>query len=266
MVSLALLAARARINHSAAWTPASLFVGGFDGGWYDPSDLTTLFQDVLGTMPITATGQSVALIKDKSGNGHDFSEATSLSRPTYQVDGSSNAYLSFSGTNFMDAATGALSATTFGLVIGYNASAAGQRLVDTRGTGAGGTVKGWYVKSSNPSGNDGFVVDSGAAFISSNHTATASTNHVGYFDHVTSTAVRYAIDNGSLTSSSAGGGTVTDCTSTTITRIGAATNSSSTQPLTGRIYGIIQVKKTPSSTEITNMRHYMGGKTGVVTV
>lgn len=33
--------------------------------WYDPSDLTTMFQDTAGTTPVTADGQSVALHLDK---------------------------------------------------------------------------------------------------------------------------------------------------------------------------------------------------------
>jgi hypothetical protein len=36
------------------------------GAWYDPSDLTTLFQDSAGTTPVTAVEQPVGLILDKS--------------------------------------------------------------------------------------------------------------------------------------------------------------------------------------------------------
>lgn len=37
-----------------------------NGVWYDPSDLSTLFQDAAGTIPVTAAGQPVGLILDKS--------------------------------------------------------------------------------------------------------------------------------------------------------------------------------------------------------
>jgi len=43
-----------------------LFKDGSQGVWYDPSDLTTLFQDSAGTTPVTALEQSVGLILDKS--------------------------------------------------------------------------------------------------------------------------------------------------------------------------------------------------------
>lgn len=51
---------------TAGWTPAELFKSGEVGAWYDPSDLATLFQDAEGTAPVTAAGQPVGLILDKS--------------------------------------------------------------------------------------------------------------------------------------------------------------------------------------------------------
>lgn len=64
------LSARGRIygyfyDH-ASWSPLSLFASSEVGAWYDPSDLTTMFQDRAGTAPVTADGQTVGLILDKS--------------------------------------------------------------------------------------------------------------------------------------------------------------------------------------------------------
>lgn len=42
-----------------------LWRAGEQGVWYDPSDLTTLFQDVGGSTPVTAVGQPVGLMLDK---------------------------------------------------------------------------------------------------------------------------------------------------------------------------------------------------------
>lgn len=47
-------------------TPAALFRDGSEGLWVDPSDLSTMFQDSAGTTPVTAPGQSVGLMLDKS--------------------------------------------------------------------------------------------------------------------------------------------------------------------------------------------------------
>jgi hypothetical protein len=68
------------------FTPASLFAGGIAGAWYDPSDLSTLFQDSAGTTPVTTAGQPVGLMLDKSGNANHATQATAAARPTYQTD------------------------------------------------------------------------------------------------------------------------------------------------------------------------------------
>lgn len=44
----------------------ALFANSEVGAWYDPSDLSTMFQDREGTTPVTADGQPVGLILDKS--------------------------------------------------------------------------------------------------------------------------------------------------------------------------------------------------------
>jgi hypothetical protein len=47
------------------WDVRQLFGLGEQGAWYDPSDLSTLFQDAAGTIPVTASGQPVGLMLDK---------------------------------------------------------------------------------------------------------------------------------------------------------------------------------------------------------
>lgn len=66
---------------------AILFENNEIGVWYDPSDITTLFQDVLGTTPVTADGQVVKLIKDKSGNGYHAGYAGANSNLVYHTSG-----------------------------------------------------------------------------------------------------------------------------------------------------------------------------------
>lgn len=69
--------------------PAVLFALAEPGVWYDPSDLTTLFQDTAGTQPVTTAGQSVALMLDKSGRGNHATQSILASRPTYALHPSS---------------------------------------------------------------------------------------------------------------------------------------------------------------------------------
>lgn len=60
-IAIAIIRAR-----SALFSPLSCFTAGEQGVWYDPSDLSTLFQDAAGTTPVTAAGQPVGLMLDKS--------------------------------------------------------------------------------------------------------------------------------------------------------------------------------------------------------
>lgn len=83
----------------AQFSPAALFAAGEAGGWYDPSDISTLFQDDAGTVPVTAPGQTVGRILDKSGRGNHLTQATLSKRPLYQVDSGGYSYLQFDGTD-----------------------------------------------------------------------------------------------------------------------------------------------------------------------
>jgi len=99
-------ATSARLNWMR-WTPLQLFLAGVLGVWFDPSDLSTLFQDAAGTIPVTSDGDPVGLMLDKSGNGYHASQSVSGSRLVYRTDGTVhrlefngvNSFLSFSISN-----------------------------------------------------------------------------------------------------------------------------------------------------------------------
>lgn len=76
---------------------AGLFAAGEQGAWYDPSDMSTLFQDSAGTVPVTAVEQPVGRILDKSGRGNHATQATSTKRPTLKQDANGKYYLLFDG-------------------------------------------------------------------------------------------------------------------------------------------------------------------------
>lgn len=84
---------------SGSFSPATLFASGEQGVWYDPSDFSTMFQDSAGTTPVTAVGDPVGKILDKSGRGNHASQSTSASRPVLQQDSGGRYYLSFDGTD-----------------------------------------------------------------------------------------------------------------------------------------------------------------------
>lgn len=63
------------------FSPSVLFAAGEQGAWYDPSDYSTLFQDVAGTTPVTAVEQFVRLMRDKSGRGNHATAPSDPARP-----------------------------------------------------------------------------------------------------------------------------------------------------------------------------------------
>ena len=65
-LGIGLLASTSLATRNRSFSPALLFAANEPGGWYDPSDLSTMFQDRAGTTPVTATGQTVGLVLDKS--------------------------------------------------------------------------------------------------------------------------------------------------------------------------------------------------------
>lgn len=67
------------------------------GVWYDPSDMTSMYQDAAGTLPVTAVEQPVGKILDKSGRGNHATQATAAKRPTLKQDANGRYYLLFDG-------------------------------------------------------------------------------------------------------------------------------------------------------------------------
>lgn len=77
-----------------------LFANGEQGFWYDPSDMGTMFRDAAGTVPVTAVGQPVGLIRDKSGRNNHAFQTTSASRPILRKNAVTGAnYLEFDGSD-----------------------------------------------------------------------------------------------------------------------------------------------------------------------
>lgn len=78
----------------------SLFANNEQGFFYDPNDLTTMFQDAAGNEPVTGVGQPVGLILDKSGRNNHARQTTSASRPILRQNAVTDAYyLEFDGSD-----------------------------------------------------------------------------------------------------------------------------------------------------------------------
>jgi hypothetical protein len=104
--------------------------GGFDPAtlspiaWYDPSDITTLYQDSGATTPVTADGDPFGYIGDKSGNGNHMVQATAGKRPVYKTTGGLKSLLYTSGNSSAITAASAFTGA-YEAVIGLNVSDTG---------------------------------------------------------------------------------------------------------------------------------------------
>jgi len=82
---------------STPFTPASLS----PNAWYDPSDLTTLYQTGTRASPgaaVAADGDPVGLMLDKSGNNADLAQITAARRAIYKTAGGLR-WLEFDGVD-----------------------------------------------------------------------------------------------------------------------------------------------------------------------
>lgn len=79
------------------FTPLRVFEGRGGGAWYDPSDLSTMWQDSAGTTPVVADDDPVGLMLDKSGNGNHLTSSLTA-RPLWKTSGGIS-WLRFQGTN-----------------------------------------------------------------------------------------------------------------------------------------------------------------------
>lgn len=79
------------------FTPSLLFANGEKGGWWDMSDLSTMWADTAGTVPASVDG-SVRRIDDKSGNGNHLIVPNAAHAPILRTD-AGLFFLEFDGTD-----------------------------------------------------------------------------------------------------------------------------------------------------------------------
>lgn len=79
---------------------SQLFANNEQGFAFDFNDLSTMFQDAAGTIPVTGVGQPVGRVLDKSGRGNHAIQSTSAKRPILQKNATTSAYyLAFDGVD-----------------------------------------------------------------------------------------------------------------------------------------------------------------------
>ena len=239
---------------SGGFSPASLFAGGTEGAWYDPSDISTLFQDSAGTTPVTASGQPVGKMLDKSGNGNHATQATSSKRPTY-TEGGGLSWLAFDGVD--DAME--IQNAAFSFTGDQSVWVAAKH--DT-GTGSyiylmGGDDKGYLFVTKGSTRKMSFVpINSAARTISTSVIGTSPIVFGGAWDR--SSGDMSLRENGVEYTASK---TPADVTVPVVTLLGGGNPNGASWD--GNIYGAVIVNNLTTASKTGEVEAYLAGKAGV---
>ena len=236
------------------FTPASLFAGGTEGAWYDPSDLSTLFQDSAGTTPVTASGQPVGKMLDKSGNGNHATQAIAAARPIY-TEGSGLAWLAFDGVD--DAME--IQNAAFSFTGDQSVWVAAKH--DT-GTGGyiylmGGNDKGYLFVTEKSTNRMRFIpITNGTGAVSTSVIGTSPIVFGGAWDR--SSGDMSLRENGVEYTASK---TPADVTVPVVTLLGGGNPNGTSWD--GNIYGAVIVNNLTTASETGEVEAYLAGKAGV---
>lgn len=244
----------------------ALFASGEQGAWYDPSDLSTMFQDSAGTTPVTEDGQPVGKILDKSGRNNHASQATAAARPLYKTsgglhwlqfdgvdDGLVTAAIDFTATDKMSTWSGTY---TTRLLTGFYDS--------VYGTGDSTGVPGVFGLNMPSSANLARYDMSGATTaIHRSFSITDKRLLISASLSTTGTSqMKVRMDGVLVTDSGAtdsGGGAFGNRPFT----IGSVTATGGANPYTGNIYSLIIRGELSTTQEITDTETWVAGKTGI---
>jgi hypothetical protein len=237
-------------NDGDLFNPSTVFTGA-TGGWYDPSDLTTLFQDTAGTTPVTTDGQSVARINDKSGNGLHLTQATAGSRPLYKTA---------NGLSWLlhDGVDDCLFKTT--PITGVNQSIAAS-VSDVIGS-ANRAIWADIVSAS-----DRIILsDSGSSIIAGYYNGTVYTSKSGAANaspHVDLAEIIKGTSTNLRVNTAAQVGTTNPASIATVGVCLGGTAPSGGIMFSGRCYGLLQIARALTADERAGLETYMGAKAGI---
>lgn len=252
-----------RIGVPSAGGLLPIFRSATQGFWYDPSDFSTMFQDSAGTTPVTAAGQPVGKILDKSPFENHLTQATESFRPTLEQDALGYYYLAFDGTQFLSATIDFSATDTMTLAATYNPTIAGECSLMSLGTvtsQAGafdlGVLMGGILLYR--SGDSAFGARGTASLEASVATVSATLNLAGDSHATENPTLRFAGDQFDLTNYVAGdtgGGNFGNYTF----KLGGGLAA-----FDGRCYGAMAFDIVLTATQIETVEAYLNSKSGLI--
>ena len=244
---------------SRGFSPSALFANGEEGGWYDPSKLSSMKQNSDGTVD-AVVDSPVGYIEDQSGNGNTAIQATSDKRPTLRQAGSLY-YLEFDGANDC-LATSAIDFTggdQMSVFAGAAKTASANQVVAE-------------LSSSISSNNGSFRLFGSSTIWRYSSKGTSIVNGTASDYGIPSTSVLSATSDISADQLTFNVDGVQEANPTSdqgtgnygnyALNIGSRDNGASL-PLTGNIYGLVVRNVVSSADDIASMESYMATKSGV---
>ena len=254
-------------NVRGGFNPLSLFASGEQGAWYDPSDLTKVFQ-VDGTTPTVPwtsgdilDANRVGKLVDKSGNGNDLIQTTLTKCPALKLvgglyflefdgqdDGLRSADIDFTGTNTMSVFSGARKEADEVAVVAELSNNLGNSAGTFRLASIGSNV--WRYTSK------------GTVGVNANATGYTPpvTNVLTGISDIANDVNTIRVDGVEKASPTANQG---DGPYGNWPLNFGARNSGASLHLDGRVYGLIVRGALSNASEIASAETYIAGKTGV---
>ena len=244
----------------SGFSPASLFDNGERGAWYDPSDLSSMFQSSDGTTP-AVVDSPVGYIRDKSGNGHHMIQVTDADRPVLKKSDGLY-YLEFDGANW-GMQTGSTvnfdNTDEMNVVVGVSKEAATTQTVIESSDTAYATNGTFRIFGNNTLWKANTRTSS-TGEISISKSEGVSTKVLTMINKVSTPLLQFRVNGSAVTAvtTAQGGGNYGDKK----LNLGARANAAS-KWLDGNIYGLIIRNIVPNAAELASMESYMNDKTGV---
>jgi lysophospholipase L1-like esterase len=240
----------------SGFSPSTLFANGEKGAWHDPSDFSSLFQDTGGTSAVTAVGQTVKRINDKSGNGVNITNSTGW---VLAQDALGGYYLTADGATVFSAAISGWSGTALGLAAAFNTlttPAANEFLI---GLGDTTNSANWGgLRLQNTVGMGEFICMGGVG----NADAVSTSQGVPADPHVYIARSAGPTVYRDLTVNT-GSGSITSLGMLNVFAIGALVRTTTGNYAGGRYYGSIAVTRSFTDAEVVAVNNWLRSKFGI---